>query len=129
MRGSGRAMFASILLVIAGTLNIIYGIAAISNAHFFTSAGSHFALGGSLHAWGWITLIVGVIMLTGGLSLMSGSAYGLFVGIAASAIGAIESLLDVGGAYPFWSLGVFAVCLWVLYGLVIYGTEPQPSTP
>ena len=32
MRGAGRALFAAILLVVAGTLNVIYGIAAISNA-------------------------------------------------------------------------------------------------
>ena len=41
VRGVGRAMFAAILLMIAGTLNIIYGIAAISDAHFYTSTGTH----------------------------------------------------------------------------------------
>ena len=41
VRGQGRVTFAAILLLIAGVLNLIYGIAAISNAHFFTEGGSH----------------------------------------------------------------------------------------
>jgi hypothetical protein len=123
----GRALFASTLLMIAGTLNIIYGIAAISDAHFYTDTTRYvFA---NLHTWGWITLIVGIFMLTGGISLIKGGAYGLFIGIAAATIGAIEALLDVGGAFPFWSLGVFAMCLYVLHGLFVYGTaESEAAT-
>jgi hypothetical protein len=126
MRGVGRAMFAAILLAIAGTLNIIYGIAAISDAHFFTDTGTHFVIT-SLHGWGWITLILGIIQLTAGFSLMTGGVYGRVIGIAAAGLGAVESLLAVGGSYPFWALGVFAICLWVLHGLVIYG-EPETTT-
>jgi hypothetical protein len=67
MKGLGRAAFVAILLLIAGTLNIIYGIAAVGNAHFFDSTQYVFS---SLHTWGWITIIVGVIQLTAGFSLM-----------------------------------------------------------
>jgi hypothetical protein len=82
----------------------------------------------SLHTWGWITLIIGVIQLTAGFSLMGGGTYGRVIGIVAASLGAIAGLLAVGGAYPFWSLGVFAICLWVAYGLIVYG-EDQPRTP
>ena len=47
------------------------------------------------------------------------------IGIFAATIGALESLLSVGGAHPFWSLGIFALCLWVLHGLVVYGVEQK----
>jgi hypothetical protein len=127
MKGVGRAMFAAILLTIAGTLNIIYGIAAISDAHFFTDTGTHYVIT-SLHGWGWITLILGLFQLTAGFSLFSGGVYGRVIGIAAAALGAVESLLAVSGSYPFWALGVFAICLWVLHGLVIYG-EPETTPP
>jgi len=116
------------LLMIAGTLNIIYGIAAISDAHFYTSTGTHYVFS-SLHTWGWITVILGVIQLTAGFSLVGGGAYGRVIGIAAASVGAIGALLSVGGAYPFWSLGVFAICLWVLYGLVVYGEPERTSGP
>lgn len=115
-------MFAAILLLIAGVLNVIYGIAAISDAHFFTDAGTHFVFS-SLNTWGWITVILGVVELTGGVSLLSGNAYGRVIGIVAASLGAIGALLAVAGAYPFWSLGVFALCVIVLHGLIVYG-EP-----
>src|ERR671924_1056152 len=116
MRGVGRAIFAAILLVIAGTLNVIYGIGAISDAHFYTTANVHYVFS-SLHTWGWITLILGVIELTAGFSLFGGGAYGRFVGIVAATLGAIGALLGIAGQYPFWSLGVFALCVIVIHGL------------
>src|SRR5882672_2754153 len=98
MRGLGRAMFVAILLLIAGTLNVIYGIAAISEAHFFTDAGSHYVFS-SLNTWGWVTLILGVIEIAAGFSLFSGNVFGRVIGITAASLGAIGALLSVGGAY------------------------------
>ena len=101
MRGAGRALFAAILLVVAGTLNIIYGIAAISEADFYGDT-TVFAFAG-LQTWGWVTLILGLIQLTGGFSLASGNSYGLVIGITGATLGAIVSLLAIGGPNPFWS--------------------------
>jgi hypothetical protein len=115
-------MFAAILLMIAGILNVIYGIAAIADANFFTSSGTHYVFW-SLHGWGWIALIIGIIQLTGGFSLAAGNPYGVVIGVIGASIGALESLLAVSGAYPFWSLGVFAICLWVLHGIVVYAED------
>ena len=125
MRGTGRAAFVAILLLIAGTLNIIYGIGAVSNAHFFAHTQYVFS---SLKTWGWITIIIGVIQLTGGFSLFGGGGYGRIIGIIAATLGAIESLLSVGGTHPFWSVGVFALCVWILFGLVAYGDEEPTGT-
>ena len=127
VRGAGRAAFAAILLMIAGTLNVIYGIAAISGAHFYDESTRY--LFSSLNTWGWITLILGVIQLTGGLSLIGGGGYGRAIGIAAASIGAVGALLSVGGAFPFWSLGVFALCVIIIHGLVVYGEPERPSAP
>jgi hypothetical protein len=127
MRGAGRTMFAAILLMIAGTLNVIYGIAAISDAHFFTDNGTQYVFW-SLHAWGWIALLIGIVQLTGGFSLASGNPYGITIGIIAASIGAIESLLAIGGAHPFWSLGIFALCLIVLHGIVVFAEDEATTT-
>src|SRR5215210_7272398 len=124
MRGLGRAVFAAILLLIAGTLNIIYGIAAISDAHFFVGNTNY--VFSSLHTWGWITVILGVIQLTAGFSLLGGGTFGRVIGIAAASLGAIGALLSIGGAHPFWAVGIFALCVIVIHGLAVYGEElPQ----
>jgi hypothetical protein len=120
MKGVGRAVFVAILLLVAGVLNVIYGIAAVGNAHFFN--GTQYAFS-TLHTWGWITIVIGAIQLLAGVSLMGGGGFGRVIGIIAATIGAIESLLAIGGAHPLWSLGIFFICLWVLHGLVVLGTE------
>jgi hypothetical protein len=126
VRGSGRVLFAAILLLVAGTINIIYGIGAISDANFFVND-THYVFS-SLHTWGWITLIIGVFQLTGGFSLAAGNVYGRVIGLTAASIGAVQSLLSIGGAYPFWSLGVFALCIIVIHGIIVYG-EPEQARP
>ncbi len=126
IRGLGRATFAAVLLMIAGSLNVIYGIAAISEANFFTDSGTHFVFS-SLNTWGWIILLLGALELTGGISLLSGNTYGRIIGIVAASFGAIGSLLAVAGAYPFWSLGVFALCVIVLHGLIVYGEPAEQA--
>ena len=121
MRGVGRALFVGIILMIAGILNIIYGIAAVSNAKFFVNDTAY--VFSSLHTWGWITIILGAIELTAAFSLFAGNTYGRVVGLIAATLGAIGALLDIGGAHPWWSLGVFAICVWCIHGLVVLG-EP-----
>jgi len=122
MRGVGSALFVGILLMVAGVLNVIYGIAAVGNSNFFVND-TQFVFS-SLHTWGWITIFLGVIELTAALSLFGGGTYGRVVGIVAASLGAIGALLDVGGAHPWWSLGVFAICLICIHGLVVLG-EPE----
>jgi hypothetical protein len=126
MKGLGRAAFVSMLLVIAGVLNVIYGIAGVGNAHFFNGTQYVFA---SLNTWGWITIIVGIIQLAAGVSLMTGGGFGRVIGIFAAAIGALESLLSVGGVHPWWSLAIFAMCVWILHGLIVFGEPSEAYAP
>lgn len=125
MRGVGRAVFVAILLMIAGTLNVIYGIAAVGDANFYTG-NTHYVLS-SLHTWGWITIVLGVVQLFAGFSLFSGGAFGRVIGVIAASIGAIGALLAVGGAYPFWSLGIFAICIICIHGLLVYGEDDRTA--
>jgi hypothetical protein len=122
MRGAGSALFVGILLMIAGVLDIVYGIAAVGNSNFYTADTTY--VFSSLHTWGWITIILGIIELTAAFSLFGGGAYGRVVGIVAATLGAIGALLNIGGAHPFWSLGVFAICLICIHGLAVLG-EPE----
>jgi hypothetical protein len=121
-RGVGSALFVGILLLIVGTLNVFYGIAAVANSSFYVAEERY--VFGDLHTWGWITIVIGVIQFTAAFSLFAGNVYGRLVGIIAATVGAIEALANVGGPHPWWSLGVFAVCLWVIYGISVLG-QPE----
>src|SRR5512132_626218 len=113
-RVTGWWVFAATLLLIAGVLNIIWGIGAIGDAKFFIEGQKYII--SSLHTWGWVTLILGVLELVAGFSLFAGGGFGRWVGIFAAALASISALLSIP-AYPFWSLCVFALSLIILYEL------------
>ena len=121
MRGAGRVVFAATLLLLVGTINIIYGIGALDGANIFVKDTRYILT--DLNTMGWVLIVLGVIQLTGGFSLFSGNAYGRVIGIIGGSLGAIGALLSIGGAYPWWSLAVFALCVYVVYGIIVFGDE------
>ena len=123
MRGTGRAMLTATLLLILGTLNVIYGIGALDNANIFVND-TRFILT-DLNTLGWVLIILGAIQITGGFSLFAGNTFGRVVGIAGAGLGAIGALLSVGDGNPWWSLAVFALCLYILHGLFMFGEDEK----
>ena len=121
VRGTGRALFASILLCVAGVVNIIYGIAAIDDSKFFVGQTRY--VFSDLNTWGWVTLLLGVLALIAGFSVVRGGVFGRVIGIFVASLSAIAALLSVGGAFPFWSLGVFALCVAIIHGLAVYDPD------
>jgi hypothetical protein len=117
---AGWVTFAAVLLVIGGALNIIYGIAAISDSSFFVNDQKYILSG--LNTWGWVTLILGVIQLTAAFSLFGGGLYGRIIGIGAASLSAIAALLSIP-AYPFWSLAIFALDIVIIHQIATRGTE------
>ena len=90
---SGWWVFAGILLIVAGILNIICGIAAIGDSKFFTENATYIISG--LHTWGWIILILGVLEMIAAFSLWSGGEFGRWFGIFVAALNAIGALLSI----------------------------------
>jgi hypothetical protein len=123
MRGAGRVAFAAVLLLIAGTINIVYGIGALDDANIFTNDTRYIL--DDLNTLGWVLVVVGVIQLTGGFSLMAGSGWGKVVGVTAGSLGAIVALLSIGQGNPWWSLAVFALCLYVVSGILAYDEDDR----
>jgi hypothetical protein len=123
VRGAGRVIFAAVLLLVAGTINIIYGIGSLDDANIFVNDKRYIFT--NLNTLGWVLIILGLIQFTGGFSLMSGNPYGRVIGVVAGSLGAIGALLSIGGSYPWWSLGVFALCVYVVYGIIVYGEEER----
>ena len=123
MRGTGRAIFAAILLLIAGTLNIIYGIGALDDANIFVNETRYIFT--NLNTMGWVLIVLGIIQLTGGFSLLAGNTYGRVIGIIGGTLGAIAALLSIGGTNPWWSLAIFFLCVWIVYGILVLGEDER----
>jgi hypothetical protein len=125
MRGSGRVTFAGVLLLIAGTLNVIYGIGSLDKANIFVND-QRFILT-NLNTLGWVLIVLGAIQITGGFSLLGGNTYGRVLGIIGASLGAIGALLSIGGNNPWWSLAIFVLCVYVLYGILVYGADAKAA--
>jgi hypothetical protein len=117
-KGSGWLLFAGIMIVIVGVLNVIYGIAAIDNANFFV-ADQQYILS-DLNTWGWVMLVLGALQVIAAFSIWSGGGFGRWFGIGVASLNAIAALLSIP-AYPFWSLAVFTIDILIIYGLAAYG--------
>ena len=123
MRGAGRVVFAAVLLLIVGMLNIIYGIGALDDANFYANDTRYILT--NLNTLGWVVIILGVIQLTGGFSLMAGNTYGRVIGIIGGSLGAIGALLSMGNSHPWWNLAIFALCVWIVYGILVFGDDER----
>jgi hypothetical protein len=117
-RGTGWIAFAGVLMMILGTMNVLEGIAAISNAHFFVANARY--VFGDLNTWGWVTLCLGVLQLIVGLGVFVKNQFARWTGVGVLGVNALAQLLMMP-AYPFWSLSLFAVDILAIYGLVAYG--------
>ena len=117
-RGYGWVAFAGVLLLMLGTLNLIEGIAAVGNAHFFVH-NTHY-IAGDLNTWGWVMICLGALQLAVGLGVFAKNQFSRWVGVVVLGANAVAQMVMIP-AYPFWSLTIFTVDILAIYGLVAYG--------
>ena len=118
--GYGLVLFASILLLVIGCFNLIYGIAAVAQSHVFPPH-AHYVFG-DLRSWGWITLIFGCLQLLAAAGVLAGSQAARWFAVAVIALNAIDQMFFIP-AYPFWSILIIAMDVIALYGLCAYGSR------
>jgi hypothetical protein len=119
-RGLGLVTFASVVLGIVGCFNLIYGFAAVANAHVFV-ANAHYVFG-DLRTWGWITLAIGFLQLIAAGGVMMGNQLARWYGVAVLGLSTIDMMFFIP-AYPFWALTILAVDIIAIYGLCAYGSR------
>ena len=111
----GWAMFAGIIMVIAGASDIIFGLTAIFKDEALTRVGGH-TIVWDLTAWGWITLLIGVLMVAAAFGLFSGQSWAMWTTVAFATLAAIGQISWIT-VYPIWSLIVISLCVIVIYQL------------
>ena len=117
-KGSGWLIFAGVILFVAGSVNVVDGVAAITDSKFY---GRHVDyIVGDLHSWGWIHLVLGALLICVVFGIWARAPWARWVGIALAAVNLVTRLLFLP-AYPLLSLALFAIDLLVIYGLAVYG--------
>jgi hypothetical protein len=121
-RGQGFVTFAGVMIMIAGVLNTIYGIAAIDKATFFTN-NAKFVFA-DLKTFGWFVLILGVLQIFAAVGIWNGSGWARWFGVACASANMILQMLWIPSA-PFLALTIMVLDILALYGLLVYGGGRQ----
>ncbi|MGH9280273.1 MAG: DUF7144 family membrane protein [Acidimicrobiales bacterium] len=117
----GWIFFAGVMMVIAGSLNIIYGLIAVLNDDWVVF-GNTSAVLLDLSAWGWIHMIVGFAVLACGLGVFSGNLAARTVGVILAGLSLIANFLYLP-VYPLWSIIVITIDALVIWALTAHGSE------
>jgi hypothetical protein len=119
-KGFGWLLFAATMLGLAGALSIIDGIIALSRGKFYTANSSYVFT--DLRTWGWITLVIGILLIVAAMGVFTGSGFARWFGIIAAGLNAIGLFgSPTAKQYPFWALIIFALDVLVIYALAVYG--------
>ncbi|APU43604.1 hypothetical protein ACFCYM_24860 [Streptomyces sp. NPDC056254] len=116
--GTGAAVgtfFAAVLLVVTGCLAIFQGIAAIAEDDVYARLGSY-VFEFDLTAWGWIHLIVGLVVVLTGVGLFLGSNVARGAGIALAGLSIIVNFLWLP-YQPWWSIIIIAIDVFIIWAL------------
>ena len=119
IEGQGWVLFAGIMILIVGIMNVIYGIAAIDNSTFFIQD-ARYVVFNDLNTWGWIVMILGAAQFLAAFGVWARTAGVRWFGVSVALVNAVAQLMFIS-AYPFWSLALFTIDILVIYGLIAHG--------
>jgi hypothetical protein len=126
-RGHGWIVFSAVVLGVAGIMRILDSIWAFRYHGVLPQNLENAIYGSSLKTYGWIFLIVGIILILAAFAVVTGSQIARWVGIVA---GAVATISAIGWLpyYPGWSIVYMAAGILVIYGLSVYGGKESVTS-
>jgi hypothetical protein len=118
----GGTVFAGVIMLIVGVFHAIAGLVAIFDDEFFLVT-QNYTFEFDTTGWGWVHLIAGVLVALAGVYVFSGAFVARLVGITLAALSAIANFFFIP-YYPFWSILMIALAIWVIWSL----SRPVDST-
>ena len=112
---TGGVIFAATLMIFGGAMAIIEGISAIAKDNLFVST-ANYTLRFSVTGWGWIHLIIGIVVVLAGFYLFTGAVWARYIGILVAAVSAFFNFFFIP-YYPFWALTLIAIDIFVIWAL------------
>ena len=111
----GGITFAGVMMILIGSFQIIAGLVAIFDDNFYVVT-QNYTFDLDTTAWGWIHLILGIIILVSGYYLFAGRPWAAVTAVVLAVISAIANFFFIP-YYPFWSLLMIALSVWVIWSL------------
>jgi hypothetical protein len=122
----GWIWFAGIMMIVMGSFNAIEGLVALFRGEYYVVTEEQ-VLVFDITSWGWITLLIGILVALAGGALLSGAAWARVVAVVLAVINAVAQLAFVS-VHPLWSTIVIALCVTVIWAVVVHGPEADIKT-
>jgi hypothetical protein len=116
--GEGWVLFAGTMLALLAGMNMVYGIAAVSNSTFFVDDAKYIL--STLNTWGWVMIAISLVQGVTAFGVWMRWKAVRWVGVTICSVNAITQLLAMP-SYPLWALCFFALDILVIYGLLAHG--------
>jgi hypothetical protein len=113
--------FAGVMMLIIGCLDVIWGIAAIANSEVVV-VGGHGVLVFDITAWGWVQLILGILLGLVGAGLLVGNTAARWAGVFLLSANAVLQVVWFPAA-PLWALLIIALDVVLIYQLCVNWAE------
>ncbi len=117
----GFTYFAAIMMMLSGGFEILQGLSAIIKKNLYV-VNKDYIYKINVNGWGWIHLILGVIVLLAGIALLGGALWARIVGIAMAVLIAIANFLWLP-YYPVWAIVLIALNVVVIWALAAHGRD------
>ena len=117
----GFILFAAIMMIIVGIWQALQGLIAIFENEFYVAT-RNYLFEFDATTWGWIHLLVGVLVAIGGWGLLSGRTWARALAITMAVLSAIANFAFIP-YYPFWSLLIIALDVFVIWAIAAHGGE------
>ncbi|MFC4909524.1 DUF7144 family membrane protein [Actinomadura gamaensis] len=121
----GLALFAGIMMVMTGTFGAIQGLAAILNDDVYVLRGDY-VFKFDVTAWGWIHMVIGILVAVAGFYVLYGRLWARVIGIACAVVSGIVNFAFIP-YYPVWSLTIVALDAAVIWALAVYSRQAAES--
>jgi hypothetical protein len=118
--GTGWLTFAAVMLLLSGIFKIFDALWAFKYDDEVSQEVQTIVFEGDLQTYGWVWLVIGVLLVAAGLSVLSGAEWARWVGIIAASIAALTYMPWIY-FQPFWALVSIFMAVSVIYGLAVYG--------
>ena len=117
----GWVFFASFMMILLGVLQGIQGLAGIFHSNYYVVTENHL-LFFNYKAWGWIDLILGIIVLIAGFELLRGAVWARILAVFLAILSFAANMSFIN-AYPLWSIIMMVVDVLVIFALTVHGGE------
>jgi hypothetical protein len=115
--GRGWVAFAGVYLLVAGGMNVVWGLVAFTDREVFVERDLVWA---TLTTWGWLQVAVGAIQLVGGTLVLARTIVGRVVAAVMALAALFANFLALGG-YPAWSILAIVANGLVLWAVTVHG--------